>query len=262
MAEDVPSNAVPKASRPANNDANHSLQPRAATGLKQDNETASATISEHNEDNPCIQPYAVAYQEHDGTVVESANCDVIQPYAVKYQEGEDTVVESANIDDDPSMQSSADRHQGDEGASPGNVNCDVIQPYAVKYQENDDSCSNDLHTTRGSASKNRHTAPDDEDIQPYAVAYVDQDDVGCNTTSGDTQMASNRINDVSTNPFVINDPNVPNQMNLPNVQQPKARGCTRHHRVYLAIKTAAVLGLCIVSGISLWFYFSTGPPQQ
>ncbi|KAI8493409.1 DTW domain-containing protein 2 [Branchiostoma belcheri] len=159
------------------------------------------------------------------------------------------------------MQPSADRHQGDEGASPGNVNCDVIQPYAVKYQENDDSCSNDLHTTRGAASKNRHTAPDDEDIQPYAVAYVDQDDVTCRTTSGDTQMASNRINDVSTNPFVNNDPNVPNQMNLPNVQQPKARGCTRHHRVYLAVKTAAVLGLCIVSGISLWLYFSTSEPQ-
>ncbi|KAI8493410.1 hypothetical protein Bbelb_288070 [Branchiostoma belcheri] len=259
MAEDVPSNAVTKTSRPANNDANHSVQPRAVTSFKQDNETASTTNSEHNEDNPCIQPYAVAYQEHDGTVVESANCDIIQPYAVKYQEGEDTVVESANIDDDPSMQSSADRHQGDEGASPGNVNCDVIQPYAVKYQENDDSCSNDLHTTRGSASKNRHTAPDDEDIQPYAVAYVDQDDVGCNTTSGDPQMASNRIN--ANNPFVNNDPNVPNQMNLPNVQQPKARGCTRHHRVYLAVKTAAVLGLCIVSGISLWLYFSTSEPQ-
>ncbi|KAI8513665.1 Actin- protein 8 [Branchiostoma belcheri] len=223
MAEDVPSNAVPKASRPANNDANHSLQPRAVTSLKQDNETASTTVSEHNENNPCIQPYAVAYQEHDGTVVKSANCDVVQPYAVKYQKGEDTVIESANVDDDPSMQLSADRHQGDEGASSGNVNCDVIQPYAVKYQENDDIFSNDLHTTRGSASKNRHTAPDDEDIQPYAVAYVDQDDVACRTSSGGTQMASNRDDDVSTNPFVNNDPNVPNQMNVPNVQQPQCR---------------------------------------
>ncbi|KAI8493414.1 hypothetical protein Bbelb_288110 [Branchiostoma belcheri] len=263
MAEDVPSKAGSKTSRSSNNDANHSVQPRAATGLKQDNETASTTISEHNEDNPCNQPYAVAYQEHDGTEVESANCDVVQPYAVKYQEGEDTVVEltKLNVDDDPSMQPSTDRHQGDEGASPGNVNCDVIQPYAVKYQENDDSCSNDLHTTRGAASKSRHTVPDDEDIQPYAVAYVDQDDVGCNTASADTQMASNRINDVSTNPFVNNDPNVPNQINVPNVHQPQAHRCTRHHRVYLAVKTAAVLGLCIVSGISLWLYFSSSPTQ-
>ncbi|XP_019642576.1 PREDICTED: uncharacterized protein LOC109483875 [Branchiostoma belcheri] len=226
MAEDVPSNAVTKASRPANNDANHSLQPRAVTSLKQDNETASTTNSEHNEDNPCIQSYAVAsYQEHDGTVVESANCDVIQPCAVKYQKGEDTVAVLANVDDDPSMQPSAERHQGDEGASPGNVRCDVIQPHAVKCQENGGSCSNDLHTTRGSASKSRHTAPDDEDIQPYAVAYVDQDDVACRASSGGTQMASNRDKDVSANPFVNNGPNVPNQMNVPNVQQPRARSC-------------------------------------
>ncbi|KAI8484262.1 hypothetical protein Bbelb_380470 [Branchiostoma belcheri] len=224
MAEDVPSNAVPKTSRQANNDANHSLQPRAVTSLKQDNETASTTISEHNKDNPCIQPYAVAYQEHDGTVVESANGVAVQPYAVRYQKGEDTVVELDYVDDDidPSMQLSADRQQGDEGASPRNVNCDVIQPHAVKSQENTNRCSNDLHTTRGAAFKNRHTAADDGDIQPYAVAYVDQDDVACMTASGANQMASNRNNDVSSNPLG-SDPNVPNQMNVPNVQQPKAR---------------------------------------
>ncbi|KAI8510823.1 hypothetical protein Bbelb_117390 [Branchiostoma belcheri] len=229
MAEKVPSNAVTKTSnRPANNDANHSLQPRAVTSLKQDNETASTTVSEHNKDNPCIQPYAVAYLEHDGTVVESANCDDVQPYAVRYQKGEDNVVELDYVNDDidPRMQPSADRYEGDEGASPRNVNCDIIQPHA-----------------------------------PYAVAYVDHDDVACRTASGANPLASNRDSDVSSNPLG-SDPNVPNQMNVPNVQQPKARGRTRHQRVYLAIKTAALLGLCIViSVISLWLYFSTSKPQ-
>ncbi|KAI8494980.1 hypothetical protein Bbelb_275850 [Branchiostoma belcheri] len=132
-----------------------------------------------------------------------------------------------------------------------------IQPYAVSYCE-----EHDVHVVEsGGAAAKSMIAPDGEDIQPYAIAYMVQGEVVCRTTSGDTLLTSNSINDVATNPSGNDDPNVPNQTNVPNAQQPAARGCMRHPWACLAVMTAAVLGLCIVSGISLWLYFSTSPPQ-
>ncbi|KAI8517685.1 hypothetical protein Bbelb_037020 [Branchiostoma belcheri] len=188
-------------SRPAtNNDDNHCLQPYAVARYQEDDEAASLKIPGDNKDHPCIQPYAVTHHEHDNIAIESGKCGVVQPYAVQYEEDE-TFGESANNENNPCIQPYAFTHREDQEPS---LNCDGGQPYAARYQEDDDSGS--------AASKNRHTASiasGDEVIQPYAAAYMCQGDVGWNTTSGDPQTsqnqnqptaASNSINDVSTSP--------------------------------------------------------------
>ncbi|XP_019640583.1 PREDICTED: uncharacterized protein LOC109482338 [Branchiostoma belcheri] len=193
-------------SRPeANNDDNHCLQPYAVARYQDDDEASSLKMPGDNEGHPCIQPDAVTHHEDDKIAIESGNCGVVQPYTVQYEEDE-TFGESANNDVNPCIQPYAVTQQEDQEPS---LNCDDGQPYAGKYHQDDDS------TSGSAASKNRHTssiASEDEVIQPHAAAYMCQGDVGWNTTSGDTQAsldtqnqnqptaASNSINDVSTSP--------------------------------------------------------------
>ncbi|XP_019618487.1 PREDICTED: uncharacterized protein LOC109465570 [Branchiostoma belcheri] len=139
-----------------------------------------------NDGNPCLQPYAVTLQQD----VQAAS--IVMP---EYNE------------DNPCSKPDAVKHGEEEGPSLGPVDCDNSQK--------DDDSGITLQTTRGAASKNRHTASitsDDEDIQPYAAAYMYECDMyECDKTSRDAKTslsqnqnqpkaASNSINDVSTSP--------------------------------------------------------------
>ncbi|KAI8493393.1 hypothetical protein Bbelb_287900 [Branchiostoma belcheri] len=249
----------------------------------------------NNDDNHCLQPYAVTRCQPDAFTHHELDI------AVQYEEDE-TFGESANNDGNPCIQPYAVTHQEDQ--EPSN-NCDGGQPYAARYQEDDDSGS--------AASKNRHTASiasEDEVIQPYAAAYMCQGDLERNTTSedlssqnqnqptaasnndvlhaldpnpmyaaaymcqGDVERntasegtqgslsfqnqpaaASNSINDANDVLHALN----PNLMHVPNVQHPAAHGCTRCRVIFAA---AVILGFFIVGGVFLWLSLSARPPQH
>ncbi|KAI8497239.1 hypothetical protein Bbelb_251880 [Branchiostoma belcheri] len=251
----------------------------------------------NNDDNHCLQPYAVTRCQPDAFTHHEHDI------AVQYEEDE-TFGESANDDGNPCIQPYAVTHQEDQ--EPSN-NCDGGQPYAARYQEDGDSGS--------AASKSRHTvsiASEDEVIQPYAAAYMCQGDLERNTTSEDlssqnqnqpteasnndvlhaldpnpmyavadmcqgdverntasedTQAslssqnlpaaASNSMNDANDVLHALN----PNLMYVPNVQHPAAHGCTRS-RVILAVAAAVVLGMFIVAGVLLCLSLSARPPQN
>ncbi|KAI8517959.1 hypothetical protein Bbelb_039760 [Branchiostoma belcheri] len=81
-----------------------------------------------------------------------------------------------------------------------------IQPHAVANREEHDVYDVYIVESGGAVAKNSMD-PDDEGIQPYAIAYMVQGEVVCRTTSGDTLLASNSINDVATNPSGNDVPN-------------------------------------------------------
>ncbi|XP_078684890.1 uncharacterized protein LOC144918209 [Branchiostoma floridae x Branchiostoma belcheri] len=244
--------------RPAtNNDDNHCLQPYAVARYL-DDEAASMKIPGDNENHPCIQP-----EDQEP----SLNCDGGQPYAARYQE-----------DDDCGSAASKNRHTASIASED-----EVIQPYAAAHMCQGDvgwnTTSGDTQASLSSQNQKQPTAASNNindvstiassndvlhalDPNPmYAAADMCQGDVGWNTPSGDTQAslssqnlpaaASNSINAANDVLHALN----PNPMYVPNVQHPAAHECTRR-RVIFAVEAAFVLGLCIVAGVFLWLFLS------
>ncbi|KAI8485723.1 hypothetical protein Bbelb_365570 [Branchiostoma belcheri] len=143
-------------SRPAtNNDDNRCLQPYAVTRYQNDNEATSMKMPGDNEDHPCIQLDAVTHHEHVEVTIESGNCGVVQPFPVQYEED---VGESANND--------------------------VL------------SCQNQNQPMAAAKNMNASTSPSSNDTlhahdpnPMYAAEDMCQGDVGWNTTSEDTQAS-------------------------------------------------------------------------
>ncbi|KAI8494622.1 hypothetical protein Bbelb_278480, partial [Branchiostoma belcheri] len=135
-----------------------------------------------SDDNDCIQPYAIEYQDggdddHDDNSTKHDNNTCIQPYAIGYQEKEDNYAEKSST-----FQTSPTDGE--------------VQPYAVAYlHENvalglgeaktDESFQRSEAATTSSNAISVNTAgqdssEDDTDalagIQPYAVKYHEKDD--------------------------------------------------------------------------------------
>ncbi|XP_019613487.1 PREDICTED: uncharacterized protein LOC109461550 [Branchiostoma belcheri] len=186
----------------------------------------------NNDDNHCLQPYAVTRCQPDAFTHHELDI------AVQYEEDE-TFGESANNDGNPCIQPYAVTHQEDQEPS---LNCDggqlpdeVIQPYAVAYMCQGDLERNTTSEDLSSQNQNQPAAASNNDVlhaldpnPAYAAADMCQGDVERNTASEDTQgslssqnqpaAASNSINDANDALHALN----PNPMHVPNVQHPAA----------------------------------------
>ncbi|XP_035662473.1 uncharacterized protein LOC118406518 [Branchiostoma floridae] len=234
------------------------------SNLTDDSNTApKLTRTADCDDNPCIQPYAVGYQEEDDDGNKQPKRDhenpCIQPYAVGYQ-GEN--------DDDGNKHPKHDYNP-------------CFQPYAVRYQEDNDDSKK--HPKPGPAALH-------VDIQPYAVAYMCQEDVSVVVSSSDVTQTKQPFQKVETFSKSSND--IPNNVAGPgiskdttgalrslkkrhalvmnpmygqhalnpnpmaNVQQQTACGC-RYVRLAAVLITTIVLSSVLISGMVFGILYSS-----
>ncbi|XP_078582472.1 uncharacterized protein LOC144865529 [Branchiostoma floridae x Branchiostoma japonicum] len=251
---------------PQNTENSSSIYPQniGNSNLTDDsNTTPKLTRTADCDDNPCIQPYAVGYQEEDDDGNKQPKRDhenpCIQPYAVRYQ-GEN--------DDDGNKHPKHDYNP-------------CFQPYAVRYQEDNDDSKK--HPKPGPAALH-------VDIQPYAVAHMCQEDVSVVVSSSDETQTKQPCQKVETSSKSSND--IPNNVAGPgiskdttgalrslkkrhalvmnpmygqqalnpnpmaNVQQQTACGC-RYVRLAAVLITTIVLSSVLISGMVFWILYSS-----
>ncbi|KAI8493391.1 hypothetical protein Bbelb_287880 [Branchiostoma belcheri] len=177
----------------------------------------------NNDDNHCLQPYAVTRCQPDALSLHIMN--LILLFNTKKMK------HSGDLERNTTSEDLSSQNQNQPTAASNNDVLHALDPNPMYAAA--DMCQGDVgwntasEGTQGSLSFQN---------QPAA--------------------ASNSINDANDVLHALN----PNLMYVPNVQHPAAYGCTRS-RVILAVEAAFVLGLFIVAGVFLWLSLSARPPQ-